>query len=74
MPVSRSRRAKTKKHTQESSSGGAMMSFRRGMKNIAGTGGGGSKKPSTPLQRAWDVIFWVLLAGAVGFFLYRRFG
>jgi hypothetical protein len=55
-----------------SGSGGSMMSMRSGFKSLVG-GGKSNKGPKTPLQKAWDVIFWVLLAAAAGYFIYMRF-
>lgn len=55
-----------------SSGGGSMMSMRSGFKSMLG-GKSGKQGPKTPLQKAWDIIFWVLLAAAGGYFIYNRF-
>lgn len=51
--------------------GGLMRSMRGGFKGMVGQGAG--RKERTPAQKAWDVLFWVLLVALVALFAYRRF-
>ena len=61
-----------KKHAGGSSrGGGSMMSMRSGFKGLVR--GKKSKGPTSTARKVWDVAFWVLLAAAAGFFVYRRF-
>jgi hypothetical protein len=55
----------------EGGGGGVMRSMRGGFKGVVGQGGG--KKARTPVQKAWDIAFWVLIVGLLGLFAYRRF-
>ncbi len=51
--------------------GGLMRSMRGGFKGMVGQGSG--RKARTAVQKAWDVLFWVLILAIVAFFAYRRF-
>lgn len=75
MPKSKSRRKHKapQRSAEESSadnSGGVMSSLRGGFKRVAA---GERKGSRTPLQRAFDIAFWVLVLAAVLFFAVRRF-
>jgi len=70
----RDKKRKQKQHHDSggaSSGGGVMSSLRGGFQNMAG---GKAKGPRTPAQKAWDILFWVLLVAAIAFFFSRRFG
>jgi len=51
--------------------GGVMRSMRGGFKGVVGQGG--EKKARRPIQKAWDIVFWVLIIALLGLFAYRRF-
>jgi hypothetical protein len=51
--------------------GGSLMRLRGGMQGLVH--GKKSNKPKTMFDKIWDVLFWILLAAAVGFFFYSKF-
>jgi hypothetical protein len=69
---------KRKKKRQDSDDysggGGLLTSMRGGFKNIAGTGGGKASAPKTGLKRAWDIIFWIIIAALACLAFYRYSG
>lgn len=61
---------------QRSSGGGVMRSIVRGFRTVAhgGSGSGSNKATAVKKRTTWDVVTWVLLAGAVGFLIYKALG
>jgi hypothetical protein len=55
--------------TTSSSAGGTMGAFRRGLQVVAGTGK--KKGPKTPLERAFDILLWLVVIAA-GFYLFSE--
>lgn len=51
--------------------GGGLMALRGGFKKVAGTGA--APKAKTPLSRALDLLFWVVMAAALAYFFYARY-
>jgi hypothetical protein len=69
--MSRKGKRSTKRPSaEEESAGGTMMAFRRGFQNLAGTGQ--KKGPKSTAQKAWDIVFWLLIIAAAGYFLFGR--
>ena len=59
-------------HHTSSGGGGVMRSIVRGFRTVARGGGSGSGKAVAVKKRTtWDVVTWVLLAGAVAFLIYK---
>ncbi len=57
-----------------SGGGGVMRSIVRGFRTVARGGGSGKASTAVKKRTAWDVLTWVLLAGAVGFLIYKALG
>ena len=51
--------------------GGGLMAMRSGFKKVAG--GASDNAPKSNISKAFDILLWVAVAAALGFFLYRRY-
>jgi hypothetical protein len=67
----RKKKRQQQRPSEGSGGGGVLTSLRGGFKKVAA--GGGKTGPRTPMQRVWDVVFWVVILALLAFFAYRRF-
>jgi hypothetical protein len=67
------RKQKRQESDEYTGGGGLLTSMRGGFKSMAGQGGKDAGR-RTGLKKAWDVVFWIVIAALAGLAFYRYAG